>query len=64
MDVCLRAKFEVSSILTSFRQGSNWTPKKPTQIRVNLANIYLFKVNDRNNRKKVWNMFKFNNEHS
>ena len=44
MGVYLRAKFEVSSIiLTSFRQGGNFTPlptskrtpKKPTQIRVN-----------------------------
>ena len=49
MDVYLRAKLDVSSIiLTGFRQGgveegggviipptSKWTPKKPTQIRVN-----------------------------
>ena len=45
MDVYLRAKFEVSSIiLTSFRRDSfttplpptsKRTPKKPTQIRVN-----------------------------
>ena len=43
MGVSLRAKFEVSRIiLTSFRQGGNFTPsptskeapKKPTQIRV------------------------------
>ena len=49
MSVCLRAKFQVSSItLTSFRQGereggggnfthppnSKRTPKKPTQIKV------------------------------
>ena len=50
MGVYLRAKFQVSSIiLTSFRQGGNFTPpsstskqtpKKPTQIRVNfLQNI-------------------------
>ena len=25
-------------------------------------NIYLFKVNDWNTKKKVWNMFKVNNE--
>ena len=44
MSVYLRAKFEVSNvILTGFRQGGNFThptskrtPKKPSQIRVNV----------------------------
>ena len=52
MGVYLRAKFDVSSIiLTSFRQGgggnftlhpptSKGTPKKPTQIRVNVQRPY------------------------
>ena len=50
MGVYLRAKFDVSSIiLTSFRQGGNFspppskrTPKKATQIRVNanLQNLF------------------------
>ena len=49
MCLYLCAKFEVSSIiLMSFRQGDNFTPppptskrtpKKPTQIRVNIQNI-------------------------
>ena len=29
---------------------------------VNPANFYLFKVNNRNTRKKIWNMFKVNNK--
>ena len=52
MGVYLRGKLEVSSvILTSFRQGVilqppplrtlKRTPKKPTQIRVKLWNLYL-----------------------
>ena len=28
----------------------------------NLASIYLLKVNNRNTKKKVWNMFKVNNK--
>ena len=28
------------------------------------ANIYLFKVNNRNTKKKVWNMFKVNNNNT
>ena len=30
----------------------------------NPANIYLFKVDSRNIRKKVWNMFKVNNKNT
>ena len=52
MVVYLRGKLEVFSvILLSFRQGGNFTtsplptlkrtPKKPTQIRVKLWNLYL-----------------------
>ena len=50
MGVHLRANFQVSSIiLTSFRQGGNFTPpltakqtpKKPTQIRVNTFHAHV-----------------------
>ena len=51
MGVYLSAKFEVSSIfLTSFRQGviltpptSKRSPKKPTQIRVNVKQLKMNK---------------------
>ena len=65
MDVYLRSKFEVCSIiLASFRQGviltsptSKRTPKKPTQIKVNVTYLDVLQTEAAVQRSSVKKVF-------